>query len=841
MSRPKYILALLPVLIVVSLIIPLAAPVIAQSTVTSPITYSTAFSTSGVLAKDRSDYMNAAGNPLKEDIANYVFQGPGLISRSSSVGYMNDIYVDISNYGTITRINYTRNPPYWLPAIEQTPVAMAQGQTTAPVEGWAIHYNMTVYPTSVYKSVYKPDSGKLVVTTSGWKTTDPVGWTFGVIGQDKDDNWAITPSMTILVDNPRLQVVYFNITAVNNGSPYKPVFSLEIIVVFNKATKYIDIYQRLTLLSTSLPEGCYSVSMDIAMARIAIIDANPYCDRAFYGWKELSNGAFMVLSWTNATLSKWVRASEGYKYYAVYALAYPAPDAYAIASTWYNYAHEVYGLPEDTPEAANVWMADQLRYTTRSIKVGYDTIEWSYANFVYLNMGDIDNDDNGDGDQALVRFDWYTGVSSSLPENLKGITTGWKLIKYGVYDVGDHYDGGEGGEFDYVQLTLSDGTTYSAVTINGTYTSNVTSPWSHTGTLGLLNTHDTSLVTSFEDKLYKTVTRIDLNTNGTIDKNEVNIEVYWYPTEELLWQLMYNFCPSCGIDLEYLYDETDFLVMPAPGATPDAAGAAWLSQFFYPYLTLFDVEAYNMTATVGYTNPALKMLPYFMLRLENIPSTVEQYRTTGWKSGRVGHYMASDLRALPQMAGTDYGTTDWRDVHYLALSVAGIHPNLLTFYANDFSPIVRPIGGDLGPGYLVILPTPATMGDYEVSDAIIDISQYVGGKLGAGVISLVRDHFNNMYLIVYGLDAQDTYWTAYALISQWYAPDSSPIVNIPANDQAVLLLINYTAIGNMWGDGTGIPIATPTSPSIDVLVEIPVYEACEEAYYYITDGVPLVG
>jgi len=796
MSRPKYILALLPVLIVVSLIIPLAAPVVAQ-----PVTYSTALSTSGVLAKDRIDYMNAAGNPLNEDIANYVFQGPGLISGSPSVGYMNDIYVDISNYGTIIRINYTRNPPYWLPVIEQNPVAMAMGQTTAPVEGWAIYYNMTVYPTMVYP----PDSGKLVVTTSGWKTTAPAGWTFGIIGQDANDNWTITPSMKILVDNPRLQVVYFNITAVNHGSPYEPVFSLEIIVVFNKATKYIDIYQRLTLLGTNLPEGCYSVSMDIAMARMAIIDGNPYCDRAFYGWKELSNGAFIVLSWTNETLSKWVRADQGYKYYAVYALAYPAPDAYAIASTWYDSAD-----PGTLPDAADVWLAGQLRYAN------YTPTSY-YANFTYLNMRDIDNDGDGDGDQALVRFDWYNSTSSSLPENLKGITIGWKLIKYGVYDVGDKYDGGEGGLFEYGQLTLNNGTT-----INAPVTA-----WSHTGTLGLLNTHNTSLVTSFEDMLNKTVTRIG--------------NVSWYPTEELLWQLMYNFCPSCGIDLDHLAPR-DFLVMPAPGATPDAAGAAWLSQFLFPLLTLFDVEAYNMTATVGYTNPASKMLPYFMLRLEDIPSTVEQYRTTGWKSGRAGHYMTSDLRALPQMASTDYQNTRWRDVHYLALSIAGTHPNLLTFYANDFSPIVRPIGGDLGPGYLVILPTPATMGSYEVSDAIIDISQYIGDKpdkkLGAGVISLVRDHFNNVYLIVYGLDAQDTYWTAYALISQWYLPAVQfPTVDITGTNynnwgdllkysQAVLLKIDYSKILNAWGTGKGIPIATPNGPAISVLTYIPVCEAC---------------
>jgi len=755
MSRPKYVLALLPVLIVVSLIIPLAAPVVAQPTVTIPATYSTVLSTSGVLAKDRSDY----------NIANQVFQGPGPISGNSSVGYMNDIYLDISNYGTITKINYTRNPPYWLPAIEQTPVLMAQDQSTAPVEGWAIYYNMTVYPINLYGM----DSGKLVVTTSGWKTTDPAGWTFGIIGQDKDDNWTITPSMTILVDNPRLQVVYFNITAVNNGSPYKPVFSLEIIVVFNKATKYIDIYQKLTLLSVTLPKECISVSMNIAMARIAIIDANAFCDRAFYGWTTLNNGAFIVLSWTNDTLNKWVRADQGYKYYATYALAYPAPDAYAIASTWNDLDRD--GLPE----AADVWLADQLKYT-------------NYTNFAYLNMADIDGDGLADGDQALVRFEWYASIGVPkpvTPENVtKNATIDWKLVKYGVYDVGDKYDGGEGGVFDNGELTLSNETTITAPVTT----------WSHTGTLGYLETGNKTLVTSFEDKLNKTAI-----TN-----------ISWHPTEELLWQLMNNFCAN-GICSTF-NRKVDFLVMPAPGATPDAAGAAWLNRQLQAYLTLFDVEAYNMTATVGYTFPASKMLPYFMVRFEPIPPTVEQYRTTDWKSGRVGHYMKDDLRALPQMYIYDKLTTNWTDVHYLAISVAGIHPNLLTFYANDFSPIVRPIGGDLGPGYLVILPTPATMGSYDVKSSIIDISKYVGGKLGAGVISLVRDHFNNMYLIVYGLDAQDTYWTAYALVSSQLRLQQFPIVNIPANYQAVLLNINYTAIGNNWGS-----IADPNSPSITIL------------------------
>jgi len=812
MSRYIHIIT---ILLVLAMLIGSLAPVIVSAVVVST-TYSTILSTSGVIEKDRKDYMNADGNPLKEDIANAVFQGSGEFG-SDTVGFMKDIYIDVTNYGTLPKINYTGEevPPYhWLPVIEQNPVGSVTPR--APVEGWALYYNLTVYPTTLPK-----DAGQLVVTTSGYSG----GWRINVVGQDANDNWVINPYHEIWVDNPRLQVVYFNITAQNLGSPYKPVFSIEIVVIFNKATKFVEIYQKATLLSIDLT-GCISAEMNMALARMAIIDANPYCDRAFYGWKNVTisdpEEFFIVLSWTNNTLYRWVRADLGYDYYAVYALAYPIPDAFAIASTWYDSND-----PGNLPDAADIWSAPQLRYTT-----DYGT------SYVFLYMGDIDGDGRGDGDQALVRFEWYKDTGTVLPEYLPGTSTGWKMVMYGVYDVnGNRYDGGEGGYFAKGYLMLSNGIDYNAggvlpVGLRTDGLNPVPNPWPHTGTLGYLNTWNPGIIN--EAMLYKLVKYLDIDQDGNKDRaedadgdptsaaGEYNIPYSWWPTEELLWQLRFKFAPpvfcknlECGSGYCYRGVVADFIVVPSPGATPDAAGSAWLNGAFTAWLVTFDVEAYNMTATVGYTNPANKMMPYLMLRLEPIPTTVEMYRDVEWKSGRVGHYLTDDLRALPQMEWTYRDETQWRDVHYFAISVAGIHPNLLTFYANDFSPIVRPIGGDYGPWYLVVLPTIGP----------VSISPYVGGYMGAGVIALARDHFNNTYLLVYGTDAQDTYWTSWFAVFGWDQVPEDAVCS-----QAILIEIDYTAIGNSWGDGSGIPIAHPNYPWVN---NQPVFNVL---YYTIEHG-----
>jgi hypothetical protein len=545
---------------------------------------------------------------------------------------------------------------------------------------------------------------------------------------------------------------------------------------------------------------------------------------------------YLGLSWTNETLRKWVRADLGYDYYGAYMIAYPIPDSWAIASTWYD--------SNDTDtlvEAANVWHASQLRYTPITFKVGNQYPAAGYLDkYVFLHMGDIDGDDKGDGDQALTRVEWYNGAAQVLPENLIGLTIDWKMVMYGVYDVnGTHYDGGEGGWFKYGYLCLSNGTAYEddlssnnnkIVPVGITYPGTISAPpypWVHTGTLGWLNTEVTSeALTGSEAMLTKLVSYLDIDQDGnkgaaetkdgdpvTAD-DEVNIPFEWWPTEELYWQLTYKFAPpvfekippsTCCMFAQQPEEQSgvantfeervayDFIVLPAPGATPDAAGAAWLNARFTSMLVTFDVEAYNMIATVGYTNPANKMLPYLMLRLTSIPATVENY------PARKAHYL-TDGRALPQMEFEDregHCVTPWLDKHYLVVTVAGIHPNLVTYYFNDFTPITWAIGGDYA-GDVVVLPYTGP----------VDTAPYIGTDKGLGVIALAKDHFNNTALIVYGVDAQDTYWTAFNATHDW-----PHIVNNYGEKQALLIGIKYV-MGHDWGDGKGIPSAHPTYSKI---------------------------
>ncbi|MEM2950632.1 MAG: hypothetical protein QXV52_06025 [Nitrososphaeria archaeon] len=846
--------------ILLLLLITTAFPALAATT--SGKSYSPYKDVSGVIEADRFDFIHAEGNPLNEDIANAVFQGPGefrwfkdpiemdgITIWDDSVGFMKDVHLTITNYGTLTKMNYTgeeESPFHWLPVIEQNPPCMASGQVTTPLEGWAIAYNMTVFPVG-------SDEGYLIFTFSGFRWSDGK-LIANVLGQDEDDNWAVTVQKSTWVENPRLLAMFYNISAINQGSQFLPKFELDIVVIFNKATKFVEIFQNLKLVDSSLV-GCISVEVDMALARMAIFDANPYCDRAFYGWKNVTiedPEFFMVLSWTNATLAKWVRADLGWDYYGAYMASYPVPNSFAIASTWYD--------SNDTDsyvDAFNVWNAPQLRYTPINLSIGGKNVLAGYlANYTMLYMGDIDKDGKGDGDQALTRVEWYKDVSG-MPENVIGTETGWKMIMYGVYDVnGDAYDGGEGGWFKYGYLCLSNGTEYEGDvedynegTIIGdseiipkifgiTPSIDVSpppAPWIHTGTLGWLNDYVCCVdLTNREGMLVKEVTYLDIDQDGnkgaaededddSIDaEDECDIPYEWWPTEELYWQLTYKFAPpvfgkypptTCcmfsdetdgepEIDSQQWIPEwcpflkqNDFMVLPAPGATPDAAGAAWLNARFTSMLVTFDVEAHNMIATVGYTNPATKMLPYLMLRLEEIPEQVEDY------PARKAHYLTDDGRALPQMEWQyrmeSHAITPWRDKHYMVITVAGVHPNLATYYFNDFSPIVRAVGGDY-QWDLVVLPTGGP----------IDISPYVGKDLGKGVIALAKDHFNNIALIVYGLDAQDTYWTAFLATHEW--PE---ITFWFGNMQAVAIGIDYT-MGSEWGDGNGIPSAHPTYEDI---------------------------
>jgi len=838
------VVTLVSVLLVPSAVLPAYAAVI------SSFDYGPFVSVSGVIERDRYDFMNADGNPLHEDTVNAVFQGPGVFQGykspvyrggipiyDDSVGFMKDIYLTVTNYGTLTKMNYTgegRPPFHWLPVIEQNPPCMASGQTATPLEGWAIAYNMTVYPVGY-------DEGYLIFTFSGFRADGLL--IANVIGQDSDDNWAVSVQRTTWVDNPRLYAAFFNISATNVGSMFTPRFELDVVLVFNKATKFVEIFQNLKLVESAIT-GCISVDLNMALARMAILDANPYCDRAFYGWKNVTIGDpefFLVLSWTNETLEKWVRADLGWDYYGVYMASYPVPDSWAIASTWYD--------SNDTDtyvDAWNVWNAPQLRYTPVQLRIGTRNYVAGYLDkYVMLYMGDVDKDGTGDGDQALIRVEWYADASG-MPENVIGTKTGWKMVMYGVYDVnGTAYDGGEGGWFQYGYLCTSDGTGYEGDLNDyapGSYPGNsqivpviygVTppvdvspppSPWYHTGTLGWLNGYVTDEeLTGSEAMLTKYVTYLDIDQDGYKDTaedkdgdgvkaaDEYNIPFEWWPTEELYWQLTYKFAPpvfkkippsTCCIFSEGCEKGPintpeervayDFMVLPSPGATPDAAGAAWLNARFTSMLVTFDVEAYNMIATVGYINPATKMLPYLMLRLSPIPTATEDY------PARRTHYLTSDGRALPQMEFEDrYGhcITPWLDKHYLVVTVAGVHPNLATYYFNDFTPITRAIGGDY-QWDIVVLPYTGP----------IDIGPYVGTDMGMGVIALAKDHFNNVALIVYGLDAQDTYWTAFIATHNW------PYISDPSyfgNAQAILIGLYYT-MGHDWGDGRGIPSAHPT-------------------------------
>ncbi len=767
------------------------------------VSYSPMKQLKGVLEEDREAYMNADGNPLHEDIANAVFQGPGIFG-SPTVGYMKNLELVLTRLGTIGNMTYREwrweNTPQMSskPGFPSTLEDVLNGY---PLEGWVVYYKARIIDPSS-ESLDNP-SGVVVATYSALGSTSIDK---GKVLQS-DYFYIVDSGITseVWVDNPRLYVVKYVIplrAEINHDKEGTPInetiyadFQLTIIIVFNKVTKFVEIFQKLDATLVAMPHD-WKIELKFGMAREAILDANPNSDKAFYGWKTLKltdpEEVFLVLSWVNKTLDPYIQPPGSY--YAAYALAYPVPESFAISSTIYNY--------DDT---SAIWSHNPIDSDT-------------YKDYVALNLTT--------GDQALIRFDWKGSLTMIVNPSPTSETssTGWKMIMYGIYDVTPTYDGGVGGMFERGELMINPDEYYIGnITNLVKMPDNVTiTEWLHTGTLGYLNglVNETTLM-SHEGTLTKYVSYLDIDQDGNKDEaedldgdkvsssDEYDIAYSWYPTEEFIWQLSWKFRPPVfckeieTVCCRYSGNEfvgNDFLVMPSPGATPDAAGSAWLNGLFEAWLVTFDVEAYNMEATVGYTNPANKMLPYMMLRLEPIPSTTEVYRSSTWKSGRVGHYMTDDLRVLPQMEWTDVTWTQWRDVHYFAISVAGIHPNLLTFYANDFVPIVRPIGGDYGPGYLVVLPVTGP----------VSISEYVGGDVGAGVIALARDHFNNTYLIVYGLDAQDTYWTAWFATFQLLNLDEEYLCS-----QAIMIEIDYSNIGHEWGDGTGIPIAHPNYPFVN--------------------------
>ena len=778
----------------------------------------------GVIQNDRVDYMAASNNPIAQDIANAVFQGPGFIrgAESLSVGYMKDIYINVTNLGTLTYFNYTGEGYFmptghpwagnwsgdrpiggdgnyhWLNIFDPDSEATWEARfmswngspvTWEPLEGWAIAY--TLSPRLLSGSISSPppdDSGYLVVTYSGFVDIggdeDLVP---NVIGQDADDDWLLSVAANEMwVNNPRLAVYHVKVVAENIASPYDPVFHIHTVIVFNKATKFVEVWTKAYLARINDLGKPWTFDFEFQLSRMAIFDANPACDWALYGWKFLNISyegtidpqAFITLSFINTTCAMELERrgswAPGWDYYAAYMLAYPVNEtdlddgtsfSYAIVSVIPSYLTAINDTEIPLSPGYEVWHSPFITGT-------------KYQNSSYLDMAN--RTEKPCGDQALVRYEWYksgTVPYRDLMDNPRAyMYADWKLVMYGVYDVEDYYWGGVGGPLWNGTVWLPDGamvfyndTAESWQWTDGTTTVNVSNTWVddpllvtyHTGTLLYLNTGDPTDLR--EELLFKHLIFLDLNRDGIIDNRtyptgERWIPYNWTPTEELVWQLYWKFAPTTFDKLPYVNIEFDylkpgitgnitwdFMVAGSPGRVTDALGAAWLNARFTAHLVLFDV---NASSGSGRLPPFTERLnPYLMLVLTPEGSG-EDYAT------RKAHYLTADGRAFPQMYWMDDPETPWRDLHFLTVSVAGPLANLFTYYFNDFATIVFPYSGD-ATGSLVVLPY---KGPYSYSSYLDTAS-----RDGLAVIATSRDHFNNVALLVWGLTAQDTYWAA------WYA------------------------------------------------------------------------
>ncbi|MEB3860709.1 MAG: hypothetical protein GSR84_00635 [Desulfurococcales archaeon] len=816
--------------------------------ISSASTYSPSHYEGGVLQADRLDYMNAADNPLAQDIANNVFQGPGIITNNPTVGYMKDIYLNITHMGTLAYFNYTGEGYYfnwsgnmtwsgdrplghttyrWLNIFDPDSQATHEARslpwngepvTWEPLEGWAIAYTIEAgdYATD------PDDAGYLVVTYSGFDNADPLyDLKPNVIGHDSDDNWSITvAAFEKWVDNPRLVVYHVKVVATNYGhftgpdaNIYRPTFNIHTLIIFNKATKFIEVWTKAYLASVDNLAGKANVEFQFQLSRMAILDSNPACDWSLYGWKfvnltynaTVDPWAFITLSYINESLTNttdyW---GSSWDYYAAYMLAYPVNSTAMDDGTSFSYAITSV-IPTTftrlSPAPAPAYWVWHAPFITTTFGPAYAALDMA-ENPGLKPMGD----------QALIRYEWYKAGAvpghNLTDRDADGMYVDWKLTMYGVYDVAPKYWGGEAGPFTGGIVYLSNDT---MITPPGKFI--------HNGTLGYLNgiINVTQLI-AVEDFLEKNVTALDLNRNGTIEINftdpeidEFNLTRAWLPTEELLWQLYWKFAPPtfnklpescfCNDTIKW-----DFSVTGAPGRVTDSLGSTWLNARFTAQLVLFDVDVADGTGNL----PPIpnKMAPFLMLTLTPIASG-EDY------TARKAHYLTPDGRAFVQMHFNDTTTTPWRDVHFLAITVAGPRPNLATYYFNDFATLVFPLGGDY-PGTLVLLPYggPKSYAPYLGS---------TGSSLGLGVIAITRDHFNNYGLIVYGLDAQDTYWTAWYLYNNW-----ATILSTHGNAQSLLIFINYTT-GSVFPAGTDVPIADPNFPSINGAPAISI-AACSTDY-----------
>ena len=237
-------------------------------------------------------------------------------------------------------------------------------------------------------------------------------------------------------------------------------------------------------------------------------------------------------------------------------------------------------------------------------------------------------------------------------------------------------------------------------------------------------------------------------------------------------------------------------MLPPSGAGADSAAATYLAMLRTAALVMFDVEPNGMVASIAYQYPSTKALPYLALKL------------TDWVAGerygdRRAHFMTADGRALLPSEFMDVADTAWKDDRYVLITVAGPHPNLVTYYFNDFLDIVRAMGGDLGT--VIVVPSAA--------GKVYDITPYIGdSNYGLAVIAVARDNYGRTALVVHGLAAQDTYWAAYYVLTNW-----ANILGNYGNYSALLLEINYTN-ANVWAAGGGLPITHHTMPEFNILV-----------------------
>ncbi len=727
---------------------------------TTALSYNPQIHVEGVNTADRQDYQNAVDNPLQEDTLRYLYQGPVTIGvpgvrkgawyeyNNTTIGYMKNLSVNVSNLGTILYMRYPTNNSSalyaqwpWLDVIVQdSPLPLKLLASTEPIqrpiEGWIVGVNLTPY---LYSSVFDSYTDRVIVTYS-----DPYG---NVSVVYNGTYLKITGVDTkVVVDNARLKVVKTNVTIAGVFLKDDPVtvinetisikLLLEIATVVNKVDKTVRIYHKLTVTNVTLGP-CDNATLTISLSRVAIIDACPICSHSFYyngTVTRCEKTAYITLAWINSSLKNYLDTTVGGSYdlgyFADYMLAYPVPDKIAVIS--------VINTPSLVP---------QYYYAP-------------FINSIFTVRPNI-------RDQAFIRYEW-DNTAQGTKDELVGLQIAYPMVIYGVYDVGPRYDGKLSVDF-----------------VNGLITD--------------------AVIRANEDYLNDTVKFLDLNQNAIDDTNpplnifETDLPVAWYPTDEFRYQLDEVFCP---VTFDKFNNTTvrgvDFIVLPPSGAGADSAAATYMAMLRTATMVMFDVEPNGMVASVAYKYPSTKALPYLALKL------------TSWVAGerysdRRGHFITADGRALLQSEFENVSDTPWTDDRYVLITVAGPHPNLVTYYFNDFLDIVRAMAGDLGT--VIVVPSAA--------GRVYDITPYIGdSNYGLAVIAVARDNYGRTALVVHGLAAQDTYWAAYYVLSHW----SSDIANITmyGNFTSILLEINYTN-ANMWATGGGLPIAHHTMPSFKIL------------------------